>query len=267
MNRRPTDAPTRTRRSPAAFFILVFVLTIPFIVLGAIVPAEIVPGVPLSGFAFVCPVIAAVVLTYRDGRGAGVRELLKRSYDAHRVTRKGWYLPTLLLYPAVLVLSYVVIRLQGTDVPAPGVTVGPLLLLTAGFFVGALAEELGWAGYAQEPMQERWGALGAGLLIGVVWAAWHWVPLLQVGRSVAWIGWWTIATIALRVLMAWLFNNTGRSVFVLTLFHLMINLGWQSFPVNGSHFDQRSTAVILVVVAGVVTVAYGPRTLTGSPDR
>jgi hypothetical protein len=51
-----------------------------------------------------------------------------------------------------------------------------------------------------------------------VWAVWHWVPLLQVGWSVPWIAWWTLCSVAVRVVMVWLFVNTGRSVFAMALF-------------------------------------------------
>jgi len=34
------------------------------------------------------------------------------------------------------------------------------------FFLSGVAEELGWSGYALEPLQARWGALRAALIIG-----------------------------------------------------------------------------------------------------
>jgi hypothetical protein len=50
---------TPRSRSPLRFFLLVFALTIPFWLLGAIVGYQILPGVPVSAFMFVCPVTAA----------------------------------------------------------------------------------------------------------------------------------------------------------------------------------------------------------------
>ncbi len=55
------------------------------------------------------------------------------------------------------------------------------------FFIAALAEELGWMGYVIDPMQDRWNALQAGLLLGLIGAVCHIVPLAQAGRSPAWI--------------------------------------------------------------------------------
>jgi membrane protease YdiL (CAAX protease family) len=56
------------------------------------------------------------------------------------------------------------------------------------FRATALSEELGWSGYALDPLQDRWGALQAGVLLGVAWAAWHVVPVIQARRALRWIG-------------------------------------------------------------------------------
>lgn len=38
------------------------------------------------------------------------------------------------------------------------------------FFITALCEQLGWSGYAIDPLQECFGALQASLILGAVWA-------------------------------------------------------------------------------------------------
>jgi hypothetical protein len=62
------------------------------------------------------------------------------------------------------------------------------------------------------------------LAVGLIWAAWHVVPLTQAYRSVECIAWWCLGMVALRVVMTWLYNNTGHSVFGATAFHAMINV-------------------------------------------
>ena len=54
-------------------------------------------------------------------------------------------------------------------------------------FIAAIGEELSWSGYAIDPLQDRFGALRGALLLGVIWAVWHFIPLLSVQRSLAWI--------------------------------------------------------------------------------
>jgi hypothetical protein len=251
----------RRRRSPLIFFLLVYALAIPFWILGAVTGIELLPGLPVAALMTVCPVIAALILVHRETGVAEMIALLKRSFDYKQIKAKVWYLPILFLVPAVAVLSYMILRLTGVPVPPPQISFLAPLILFIVFFVGALGEELGWSGYAIDPMQDRWGALKAGVFLGVVWAAFHFVPLLQIHRSAAWIAWWSLGTVAMRVIMVWLYNNTGKSVFAAALFHAISNLAWQLFPVHGSYFDPRINGLIMAAVAIIVAAIWGPRTL------
>ncbi len=219
------------------------------------------PGLPIAAVAFVCPMIAATILVYRENGMAGVTALLKRSFDFKRVKVKAWYVPAFLLMPVVMGLSFIVIKLTGSDVPSPHIALLPTLFLCIVFFIAALGEELGWSGYVIGPMQDRWGALKASIVLGSIWAVYHYVALVQAHRSVEWIAWWSLGTLSVRVIIVWLYNNTGKSVFIAALFHMMINVSWQLFPTNGSYYDPRSTGLILAAVAAVVVVGWGPRTL------
>jgi len=253
---------TSLKRSPRTFFVLVFALSLPFWLAGALTSFQVLLAKPVTALMVVCPVTAAAILVSRQNGSAGVKDLLKRAFDFKRVTAKIWYVPTILLMPCSTVLSYRVMRLIGVSVPAPTISVGMVLLSFVVYFIGALGEELGWSGYAIDPLQERFGALGGALLLGVVWMVWHWVPFLEGHLSLAFILWWSPGLVAQRVLIVWLYNNTGRSVFVAALFHAMINLSWGVFPPALSYYDPRVTSLILVIAAAVVVMVWGPRTLT-----
>jgi membrane protease YdiL (CAAX protease family) len=254
-------------RSPRAFFLLVFALSLPFFLAGALIRRPFLPGLPVSALMFVCPMAAALIRVYGEDRTAGVIGLLKRSFDGRRIRAKIWYVPVILLRPGVMVLSYVLMRRMGVPLPAPESTVPAALALFLALFIAALGEELGWSGYVIDPMQERWGAARAGVLVGLVWVAWHIVPLLQVHRSPAWIAWWSLETVATRVLIVWLYNNTGKSVFAATLFHTMSNVSWLLFPIHGSYYDPRIVGPITAFTAVLVTVVWGPRTLRGRGEE
>lgn len=130
-------------------------------------------------------------------------------------------------------MSYLVIRLTGVPIPVPQFSFLTALALLVVFFIGALGEELGWSGFAIDPLQDYLGVFGASLLLGLVWTVWHFVPLLEAHRSLVFIAWWSIGTVASRVIIVWLYNNTGRRAFVAAVFHTMMNFTWQLFPVNG----------------------------------
>ncbi|WP_204245430.1 CPBP family intramembrane glutamic endopeptidase [Methanosarcina horonobensis] len=62
-------------------------------------------------------------------------------------------------------------------------------ILFAGFFIGAAGEELGWTGYAIDPMQKRWNALTTSIILGLMWSTWHYPSMIQQGRDLTWIAW------------------------------------------------------------------------------
>ncbi|WP_054847208.1 hypothetical protein [Methanoculleus chikugoensis] len=94
-------------------------------------------------------------------------------------------------------------------------------------------------------------------------AAWHFIPPWLLQNSPVWAAGQALSTVALRVLIVWLYNNTHKSVFAATLFHGMVNVAGFSFPNFGSHYDPVVTggAIAVAVAAVVVAVWGGPTTL------
>lgn len=251
-----------TRDGAGRFFILTFAFAVPFSILGAAIGASILPGLPVAALDFICPGLAALVLVDRSTGARSAVALLKRAFDFRSVPAKVWYLPALLLMPLIMAITFGVMRLTGVSVPAPHIAPVRPLLLCALLFGAALGEELGWTGYATDRLQKRWNALQTGVLLGSVWAIYHFVALVEAHRSIGWIAWWTLGTVAARIIIVWLYNNTNRSILIATLFHMTINVTWQLYPVNGSYYDPRITALVTTIAAGVIVLTWGPGTLT-----
>ena len=153
--------------------------------------------------------------------------------------------------------------LSGADLPSGAVPLAALPLVLLFFFVLAAGEEAGWMGYAFDPMQARYGALRAALGLGVVWAIWH-VPFFVFMMSGLIVFTAQIATlVGTRVLIAWVYNNSGRSVFAATLFHAAGNALMITLP------DTSATGAVgpaiycgfALSAAVIVTLLWGPRTL------
>ena len=257
------------RRSPLRFFALVFALSAPFWWLGAVSGIQLLPGLPVSALMTVCPAIAAVALLSRENGAGGVAALLRRSLDYKRIRAKVWFLPTIFLMPGVMALEYEVLRLTGSPIPAPQIPILRLVVMLLVFFIVGLGEELGWMGYAIDPLQVRSNALQAGVLLGLSWAAWHIIPVVEAGRTPVWIAWQCLAWVSGRVLMVWLYNNTGKSVFAVAVYHSMLNVSFFLFPINNSYYDPRITGLITTFVAAIVVFVWGPQTLAryGNPWR
>jgi membrane protease YdiL (CAAX protease family) len=241
--------------SVLTFFALVFALSIPFWMWSTIAPIQLLPRLPISAIGALTPTLAVVILIYKDARLSSVLRLLQRSFDFKRIKNKIWLLIAVLINPVIAVLSYGIMRVMGVSLPNPAPLILAIFPMFAFFFMGALAEEIGWSGYATEPLQRHWGTISAGVLLGSVWAVWHFIPLMQAHRSAEWIAWWSLGTISLRTIMVWLYIHSGRSVFVASVFHAMINLCWQLFPINGSFYDPRVFGLIAVCFAIAVLTA------------
>jgi membrane protease YdiL (CAAX protease family) len=227
----------------------VFALLIPFLVLGELYPIELLPGLPISALGAFMPALAALILMYAQGRLSGVRQLLGRSFDFRRIKNPIWFLLILLINPAIAVFAYGIMRLTDIPLPDPTPWTFAILPLWIVLFIAALGEEIGWTGYVTDPLLQRWGTLATGLVLGIIWTVIHFIPLTQAHRSVEWIAWWSLGTISYRLIMTWLYVNSGKSLFGAAVFHAMINLCWQLFPNNGSHYDPR--------IFGIIAFAFG----------
>jgi membrane protease YdiL (CAAX protease family) len=264
MKRHPSNGTPRTK-SPWVFFVLVFAFSLPFWLLGPVaerfLPKELPVDLPLSSLMALAPVSAAVVLVRREEGADGVKTLLKRIFDYKKIKRKAWYLPILFLNPAVMVLQYGLMVLMGVPLPAPQIPVLIVSLSFVVFFIAALGEEVGWQGYAIDPLQERRNALRASVILGIVWAAWHIVPMIQLNRMPTWIAWQCMSMVVMRILVVWLYNNTGKSVFATILVHAMNNVTTVLLFNYGWPYDPFVAVIITAVAAAIVSFLWGPKTL------
>jgi len=260
-------SPTSATRGklPLDYFLLVFILSAPLWVISSLLGNKLpIPiDLPISAFAFTAPVIAASILSYRQSGLLGVKDLLEKTFDHRKIKNRIWYLPAILVMPVIYFLSYAVIRLARLPLPEPveiPFLMAPVFFIV--FFIGAACEELGWSGYAIDPLQDRWGALKAGLILGLVWGIWHVIGDMQAGHTASWIVWHRLYSIALRILIVWIYNNTGKSVFAAILVHTMDNVSVFLFPNYGSHYNPFINSLITWLVAGITIIGWGPKTLT-----
>ena len=247
-----------------SFFLLVLLLSIPFWILATIAPdfTKIFPiKLPISALGTFCPLIAVVILVHKERKIQGVKELLSLAFDFKKINDKRWYLPVVCLMPAIAVLAYWYTKLSGVLLPESQTPVLYILAFFVVYFIGAIGEEIGWSGYAIDPLQNRYGALKASIILGIIWAVWHIIPWSQTHQTPVWIVWQSISTIFLRIIMVWLFNNTGKSVFAMVLFHAMINISPYLIPGNGAHYDPFITCILLAVTVIIVVFLWGSKTL------
>lgn len=257
----------RRHRSSTTFFALVYLFSIPFWLVSAISRARLSTDLPVSALMAVCPALAAMILTHWARGASGVAALVKRPFQVGRPESGRWYIAAALLPVAIAVLTYAMLIASGAPIPSLHFPLGAVLVALLAFLIAASFEELGWSGFATDPLQSRIGALGASIVIGVVWATWHWVPLLQAHRQVDWIGWWSLGTVGQRVLIVWLYNRARGGVLAAVLFHAMMNVTQvgplQSFGPGGYPLEAIRASSLVIAVAAVlvsrVPARQGPR--------
>lgn len=237
-------------RALITFLVSVLVFSIPFWLLGWLVRAQLMPGLPVSALAVVVPTIAAGVAVFRERHDPrDVLRLVRRALDGLQVPSQRWMGIYLVLNPLIAIVAYGLISATKGPLPVVAWVPSEIALMFGVFLLGALLEEIGWSGFATERLTRHWGVIKVGLSVGSVWAAWHFIPLLQAHRSVSWIAWWSLGTVCSRVIMVWLYVHAGRSVFAAALFHAMGNLCWQLFPVHGAYYDPRVFGIVTLLVA------------------
>jgi membrane protease YdiL (CAAX protease family) len=249
------------------FFALVYLISIPFWLVSALTSAKLSTDLPLSALMAVCPALVAMMLSYREGGSSGVAALLERLVQFYRGRAGHWYIVAMFLPVVIAVLTYAILSARGTQLPSLHFPLGAAFGSSIAFLLAATFEELGWSGFATDPLQSRIGALGASIVIGVVWATWHWIPLLQAHRQIDWIGWWSLGTVGQRVLIVWLYNRARGGVLAATLFHAMMNVTQvgplQSFGSGGYQLEAIRVSSLVIALAAVlvrcIPARQGPR--------
>ena len=175
----------------------------------------------------------------------------------------------MLLFPGLIGGALLVAALFGAALPefvalAQPATL-PVALIYIFFLGGPLHEEFGWRGYAFEQLRERYPALLAAVIAGLIWGLWH-LPLFFVPRAEFYYNrpvWGLLlTTVLVGIILAWFYANTGGSVFAAMLGHTMFNWSNYAFPALGSDL----AGLILFGLYGLVVIfilwRYGAKTLT-----
>ncbi len=221
------------------------------------------------------PTLQALLASLRSGGRPAVAELLRGFIRWRGATRV--HLAAFLLLPLLSLLGAALWTLFGGGSIGLDASRGYLIpiALVAALPFGPLGEELGWRGYAQPRLLERWSPLATGVLLGTAWTAWH-IPLFfaPAGTSISGqpvtVGsvafYWSLL-IGLSILIVWL--SLGRGTHLLTglLVHLAFNAEIYRFlisvPEGGVEAIERWT---LAPVWGLIaflaaTGRLGPLTL------
>jgi len=212
------------------------------------------------------PLFAAIVATFIYQRGAGVKELLKRGF----MVRLGkWWWVVLLTFPILIGGALALSILFGNPAPEFAALAQPIGLLVAWVYLfflgGSLQEEFGWRGYAFENLRNKYDALTAAIIAGLMWGLWH-LPLFFVPRSEQYYNrpmWGLLLTLILvGIILAWFYANTKGSVFAAMVGHTMFN--WSNWVFPALESDSAALILFGLYFLAVLYIIwqFGRKTLT-----
>jgi membrane protease YdiL (CAAX protease family) len=219
---------------------------------------------PLMGLGALGPMLAAIILSAREGGRAEVRALFRplARYDV----KARWYAVALLLPGSLLVLALATYTL------VTGRSAGPWLYppiepeRIAAMVMFPLGEEIGWRGYAQPRLLERRGALATSGIIGVFWGLWHVMMFDVSGVSPGAMLESLPMFLAGSVLFSWLWARTGGSLLLAVLLHVgtHLNNSARALPANPIPATAHTIAYVLFALA---LIALDRRTFGGHTER
>ena len=248
-----------------SYILIVFGISGIFWVIGPLVENLINKGIPidlpLSSLMIISPITATLIIVYKEYGSSGVGDLLRRAFDFRRIENKKWYFVILCIMPSLMLLEYLILILLGRELPKlhwPGLS---SLAFIPIFFIAAFFEEIGWQGYLFDHLNERWNALNASMFVGGVWALWHIVPLIQLHNIPALVIWQTVNIFATRILLVWIYQNTGKSLFGSIVFHMMVNVSTVLLPKFGIPYDPAIATPIIIILTCLVGFLLGTENL------
>jgi len=207
---------------------------------------------PLFFLAVYAPALAAFSIVAHKGGARGLRQFLGR-FLLWRCSWP-WYAFLILAIPLLFFLGAAV---QGKPIfdAAPFSSVRGLAL---GVFLMAIkgpVEEFGWRGLALPLLQRKLAPIWAGLILGIIWALWHFPAFLLSDTPQ---GAWSFTpffagSVAVSVIMTQLFNASRGSILLPALFHFqLINPIWP---------DAQPYDMLWFILAAVVVVCLNRKSL------
>jgi uncharacterized protein len=240
-----------TTKTLAPFLVLTFILTWGLAALLLLfydqivaIFGEINTSNPLYILAVYSPGIVGVFLVWRHYRLKGLGSFFKR-LTLWRAPKTWW----LFLILGIPVFFYAGAAIKGTlsdPFPfSPWYQVLPALGLA--LFLGPI-EEFGWRGLALPLLQRKFSPFWAGLILGLIWAAWH-IPAFLMGGTPQ-SNWsflpFFAGVVAISIVLTPLYNASKGSLLIAVLYHFqMMNPIWP---------DAQPWDSLLIIIAAVIIV-------------
>ncbi len=177
---------------------------------------QVVAMLLIAVFAALAPGISVYLLLRQHGKISGLKDYLKRVFACESKKSLVAGLALTFFYMAVFVIC------TEEQVPGRPWYIAPFMLL---FMIpGGGWEELGWRGFLQPALEEKFGFVSATVIMGAIWSIWHFPLWFIESASQKNFEFWAFSLycVALSFLLAAAYKMT-KSVIVPILLHAWAN--------------------------------------------
>jgi len=250
---------TTKKQKLLLFFLLTFMFTLPAYILVGLTSNNVFLKPDMAVFfiflSALAPIGAALILVYRENGKDGVKKLLKKSFDFRRITKKIWFIPIIFMMPLIFSIAYAILVITGQSIPLAQFPLSALPILFLLFFIMGMGEELGWMGYAFDPLQNKLGVFKATMILGAIWAIWHIPFYIFISVELLPLLLLPLCLFGTRIILVWLYNNTYQSVFGAICFHAMYNVSISVTPNYLLNSGIAVTCIIIMLTGAIITLS------------
>lgn len=213
----------------------------------------------LYGIEAMTPTLSALIVISILGGKNKVKDFLQKCYIDNM--KKSYFiiafiLPTIVL-TATKLTSYIFIE---TTPFITSISANKFMIILWAF----IAEEIGWRGFLQEKIEKRFGYITTPIVIGCIWALWHYHFFL-LGSMSAPLLLFLLGCIADSYSYYWITKKAKGNVIPASIWHFTGNLWFNLYMINPEHNHGSIVPYLLFVVyssimAGCITI-YGIRSI------
>ena len=209
------------RYALSIYFVLTFIISwgVVFIIVGPKGIPVTTGKIEMLGAAMLLgPAVSCILLTGFISGKEGFRDILSRLLKWRVKAR--WYMIVILTAPLTSLVVLLALSPYNFS-PAIFISESKVSLLLTGIMAGIIVgffEELGWTGFAVPRMRKRYSILFTGIIVGVLWGAWHFILFLE-GDS--FFGAMPFVFLLAR-LLSWLPAYHTDSLFITMLMHVSL---------------------------------------------
>jgi membrane protease YdiL (CAAX protease family) len=246
-----------TKRPVVAYYLLAVAISWGYWITLIAQGKQVTPGSSTSHLpGLLGPALAAIVVTAWIDGGRGLRELFSRIVRLR--TAWPWGILAALSPLLIAVLVFAATTLAGKPLPPfqdfityPGLPAALSLWATllAVLLLNGYGEEIGWRGFVMERWLPRYGRFGTTVRITGLWLFWH-TPVFFLNQTMAaligpmLLG-WAFGLACGAFVLAHIYLFSGRSIFVLALWHATYNMTVATPATTGFPAAAISTAIMV----------------------